>query len=175
MQQIDLREGARRQHRTAALFAVIQCWLRDLDGLAFSRSHLERLIGLERFKATRVEWLREDFSEFFPYQDVYWIAGKQNSLASLFLSRRELEPFLPSGPMTDVARIKGIPKGGPKLAVFKMWSKPNKTTVLKAFEAAVPFFADAANFDERLLCSYLSLLAQGQISPKSLPELKNDV
>lgn len=174
MKQIDLREGARRQHRTAALFAVIQCWLRNLDGLAFSRVHLERLIGLERFKGTRVDWLREDLSEFFPFQEVYWFSGKQNSLGSLFVSRRDLKPYLPSGSMTDKKRIEGIPPEGPRIEMFKMWGRPDKDKVLKAFEAAVPFFADAANYDERLLSAYLALLAQGQISPQSLPELNND-
>lgn len=175
MKQIDVREGARRQHRSTALFAVIQCWLRNLDGLVFSRQHLERLLGLERFKETRVDWLREDLRDFFPYQEVYyWISGKQKSFASLFISRTELATYLPSGSMTNLERIKGIPENGPKLAMFRIWSPPEQEKVLSAFEAAVPFFADSANFDERLLSSYLALLAQGQISPQSLPELKSD-
>ena len=173
MKQIDLREGARRQHRTIALFAVIQCWLRDLDGLAFSRQHLARLIGLERFKVTRVDWLREDLSEFFPYQEVYWYTSKKRSLGSLFVSRRNLWPYLPTGSMSDSERIEAIPPDGPRIALFNMWARPSKLKVLKVFEAAIPFFADAANYDERLLSSYLTLLSQGQISPQSLPELSN--
>ena len=55
MKQIDVREGAKRQHRAISLFAVIQCWLKQLDGIALQRHHLERLLGLERFKKTRVE------------------------------------------------------------------------------------------------------------------------
>jgi hypothetical protein len=175
MKQIDLREGARRQHRTAALFAVIQCWLRKLDGLALSRRHLERLLGLERFKGTRVDWLLEDLKEFFPYQETYWLTGKQKSLGSLIVSREELAGFLPKGSMTTEDRIAGIPSHGPKIAMFKMWPQPDEKKVLNIFAAAIPFFADAANYDERLLSSYLALLAQGQISPKALPELKVDV
>ena len=86
MKQIDVREGARRQHRAAALFAVIQCWLRNLDGLVLLRRDLERLLGLERFKGTRVEWLQEDLKDFFPHQSAFWTAGKENSLHSLFVS-----------------------------------------------------------------------------------------
>ena len=175
MKQIDLREGARRQHRTAALFAVIQCWLRNLDGLALSRRHLERLLGLERFKGTRVDWLLEDLKDFFPHQQIYWITGKQKSLGSLILSRLDMAGHLPTGSMTTEERIAGIGADGPKIAMFKMWPQPEEKKVLKAFEAAIPFFADAANYDERLLSAYLALLAQGQISPKSLPELKVDV
>jgi hypothetical protein len=36
----------------------------------------------------------------------------------------------------------------------------------------IPFFADSANYDERLLSSYLSLLAQGQIAARTIPPLK---
>jgi len=73
--------------------------------------------------------------------------------------------------MTDEKRIASIPKDGPRLALFRMWDRPNAQKVLAAFQAAVPFFADAVNYDERLLHSYLALLAQGQISPHSLPSL----
>ncbi|GHD60414.1 hypothetical protein [Jeongeupia chitinilytica] len=174
MKQIDIREGARRQHRTAALFAVIQCWLRDLDGLVFNRNHLERLLGLERFKTTRIEWLQEDLKEFFPHQEVFWITGKENSFHSLFISRIPLKGSLPTGTMTTEKRITGIPKGGPRISIFKMWAKPNAEKILPAFQAAAPFFADAANYDERLLSSYLALLSSGQTSPLSLPPLEDE-
>lgn len=173
MKQIDLREGARRQHRAAALFAVVQCWLRDLDGLVFDRPDLQRLLGLERFKETRVDWMKKDFSEFFPYREVYWyMTGQQRSFASMFLSKRQLAGFLPKGRMTDRQRIASIPADGPRIGEFKIWSRPEARKVLEAFQAAIPFFADAANYDERLLASYLTLLSQGQISPRSLPPLE---
>jgi hypothetical protein len=44
---------------------------------------------------------------------------------------------------------------------------PHKETVLETFQAAIPFFADFANYDERLLASYLSLLIQGQVSGRA--------
>lgn len=87
MKPIDLREGARRQHRSLSLFAVIQCWMRKLDGLAFQRKQLERILGLNRFKKTRVEWLQEDLQEFFTYIQTCWITGKTNSLGSLIVAR----------------------------------------------------------------------------------------
>lgn len=172
MKQIDLREGARRQHRAVALFAVIQCWLRRLDGLAFERRHLERLLGLERFKGTRVEWLQEDFREFFPHQRVFLFSGKNNSLGSVVVSRVSLDGALPQGTMSTKVRISSIAEGGPRLGMFELWGEPDGD-LRQAFEGLIPFFADKANFDERFLGSYLALLAQGQISPKSLPPLKD--
>src|SRR5476649_2811641 len=109
MKQIDLREGGRRQHRAIALFAVIQCWKRGLDGLAFSRDNLERLIGIERFKKTRVEWLKADFKDFFPYQQTY-VNG--TSFAGLFVCRKPFVEYLPKGRMYQEDRIANMhPEG----------------------------------------------------------------
>jgi len=171
MKQIDLREGARRQHRAVALFALIQCWIRGLDGLVFTRTDLERLLGLKRFKRTRVEWLQEDLKELFPHQEVYWLWPATNSFHSLYVSRIPISNSLPSGAMSTKKRLEGMSEDGPSLDFFKIWSRP-KTATKDAFEGFLPFFADAANYDERFLSSYLSLLVQGQISPQALPPLE---
>jgi len=171
MKQIDLREGARRQHRTVALFAVVQCWLRNLDGVVLDRRHLERLLGLERFKGTRVDWLQEDLRELFPHQAVFWQTGKNRSLHSIFASRVSLDAMA-RGSMSTATRIaKATADGSLRIALFELWGEPPKN-LNDAFEGFLPFFAQRANFDERFLTSYLALLAQGQISPRSLPPTK---
>jgi hypothetical protein len=152
------------------LFAALQCWLKDLDGVVFDRPHLERLLGLERFRGTRVSWIQADFRKFFPYQEVYYHAGKQ-SFGSFYVSRRKLEGLLPDArcKMSDQERIKGVPT----IALFEIWPRLDE----KAFAAigtAIPFFAEAANYDERLLASYLTLLIHGQISPRSIPPLHEE-
>ena len=174
MKQIDVREGARRQHRAVALFAVLQCWLRNLDGIVLDRPHLERLLGLERFKGTRVFWLKRDFKEFFPFREVYNHTKAKNSFGSLYLSRCELKGVLPDGEMSDGKRIAGIPKDGPRIAMFEIWPRPDREEVMSAFAASIPFFADFANYDERLLASYLALLSQGQISPRAITSLDEE-
>ena len=103
------REGARRQHRAVSLFAVIQCWLRQLDGVAFQRPHLERLLGLHRFKRARMNWLKEDFEDFFPHCKIIKRAGTINSLSSVIVSRVSLENAWPKGRMTTKQRIESIP------------------------------------------------------------------
>ena len=171
MRQIDLREGARRQHRSVALFAAIQCWLRNLDGIVLDRSDLERLLGLSRFKGTRVEWLEEDLAEYFQYHKLYWYSG--SSLASIFISRAPLDGYLSEGRMTDEKRIKNIPVHGPRIGSLKTWKKQVRRSADPAVISAVPFLFNAANIDESILSSYLSLLAQGQIAPSALPALRN--
>ena len=88
MEQIDLREGARRQHRTVALFALIQCWIHGLEGICFQRDHLERLVGIERFRGTRMDWLRRDLKDAFPYQQLL-VFGGTSKFASYYVSRLE--------------------------------------------------------------------------------------
>lgn len=168
MKQIDLREGARRQHRVVALYAVLQCWSRGLDGLVIDRAQLERLLGLKRFKDTRMEWLREDFREYFRYVTLYKYTHAENSLGSLYVSMVSMEAVLPSGAMKDEARLAGIPTGGPKFEMFKIWPQPNKPETLQAFAASAPLFAEASNYDERILTSYFAMLTNGQTSLKQL-------
>ena len=171
MKQIDLREGARRQHRVAGLFAVLQCWIRNLDGVCFQRKHLERILGLERFKGTRIDWLRKDLSEIFEFQKQFVFGG--DSFASLFVSRVSLDS-LPRGRMSDEKRIAGIPEGGPRIAIFQLWHEPDswhEERLRDGFEALIPIFADRANYDERILTSYLGLLTSGQMALRSLISL----
>lgn len=174
MKQIDLREGARRQHRTLSLFAVVQCWIRALDGIAFQRKHLERVLGLTRFKRTRVDWLAEDLREFFPHQSIYWLTKRPDSLNGLIVSRIPVQRHIPTGSMKLQKRVEGIDSSGPRIGMFEIWRIPTPAAGAKAFESLVPFFADSANYDERFLSAYLALLAQGQISPHSLPPLKGE-
>lgn len=172
MKQVDAREGARRQHRAVSLFAVVQCWLRGLDGVVFQRRSLERLLGLKRFKQTRVDWLRYDLKELFPYQSDFYTSS--SSFHSLFVCRLPIDEFLTVGSMTTVERLEKMSAEAPRLEMFKIWSIPRKKELEGMFDGIAPFFADAANFDERFLSSYLSLLVQGQISPRSLPPLRSE-
>jgi len=127
MKQIDVREGALRQHRMIGLFSLIQCWIRNLDGVLLQREHLERLIGIERFKNIRIEWLQEDLSEFFSFQETYWHSGRK--LGTLILCRKSLDN-IPNGRMSDEDRINRIPNNDPLLEYLKY----GQTTILKAIK-----------------------------------------
>jgi hypothetical protein len=161
MKQIDVREGAKRQHRTIALFCVIQCWIMNSDGLVLDRTILERLLGLERFKQTRVDWLVEDFEDFFPFnkteEDFYTNSDGYTNYNQTTFSR------------LTVSRVSFDQQ--PIIKPLKIWNHPTYQQLRELYEGFIPFFVDYANYDERLIASYLSLLAQGQISPKSIPPL----
>lgn len=168
MIQIDTREGARRRHRVIGLFAAIQCWTKGIDGVVFKRYQLERLLGMQRFKQPRRDWLIGDLREYFEYRQHLVLPKHPDSLASLFVSRLPLKPYFPSGKMEDEKRIEQIAnQGGPKLAIFEMWQRP-ALKLDKLFEGPLPFLADFWSYDEGVLSSYMALIAQGQVSPKSM-------
>jgi hypothetical protein len=58
---------------------------------------------------------------------------------------------------------------GTPMGLFGMWAPEDTKKAAESFKSAVPFFADFANLDERLMTSCLALLSQGQVSPKRLP------
>ena len=157
MKQIDLREGARRQHRVVALYAAVQCWERGLEGVAIQRGDLERLLGLKRFKGTRVEWLEEDLRGFFPHVLVFRASKAPDSLRSIFASRRSLAT-LPMGTMTTDRRVAEANERGLQLAKLALWS---------ADGSHGPALRGVANADEGVLLAWLGLLAQGLVTPQS--------
>lgn len=62
------RKPPRCEHRTISLFFAIQCWINGWDGIRISRDQLKQLLALKRLKSSRVEWMKQDFRELFPYQ-----------------------------------------------------------------------------------------------------------
>lgn len=87
----DNRVIARCEHRTISLFFAVQCWVNDWDGIRVGRDQLEHLLELKRFKSIRVEWMKEDFRELFPYQRQYYPSP------SFELSRRAFDEQLVLG------------------------------------------------------------------------------
>ena len=104
------REFCQKQHRLIAHYLAVKAWHRGLDCIVLSRSNLEKLLGLERFKSTRIEWLVEDMKPWFPHQKRFTRTGSPSSIHSLCLSRLPLDK-LPTGTMTMEKRIAIIPKG----------------------------------------------------------------
>jgi hypothetical protein len=70
--------------------------------------------------------------------------------------------------MMDTERIKRMGDGGPKIDLFQMWQRPNFREIPKLFEGPLAFLADFVDYDERVVSSYIALIAQGQISPNSM-------
>jgi hypothetical protein len=79
---------------------------------------MEKLLGLERFKSVRVEWMRSDFDPWFPYQEAYFSTRAPSSIHSLFLSRVPISEHLPAGSMTTERRIALMAEDAPRTQRF---------------------------------------------------------
>jgi hypothetical protein len=132
------REDARRKHRMVAILIVFQCWIRLLDSIYISKVKLLRLLGLQVFKEKRLKWVEEDLKEFFPFVNLDDYGIK--------LSRVNIDDN--------------------NLKDFKIWGGPSEDQLMKLHETLKPFCS--VQIDEKLLSSYLSLIAQGQISPNEI-------
>jgi hypothetical protein len=94
MKLLESREASRRQHRILALFAIIQCWQRGLDGVLISREILMRVLGLsQRVEKSRIRILKADMpSEFFQTCCPFWADKERSSLTYVLICKQKI-PF----------------------------------------------------------------------------------
>jgi len=105
-------------------YLAMQAWIRGLECIVLQRRDLEHFLGLERFKSTRVQWLKEDLRPWFPHQEGHHRTGAPSSIHSLYLSRIPMAQHLPRGSMTVDARLKGMAADAPKTEKFLTESPP---------------------------------------------------
>ena len=143
--KVDARESARRQHRKIALFCVIYSWLRNADGVYLPYNMLNRLIGLERIKKDRIDWIKEDFGEYFPYIGVVEDESEK-ILRGIKFSKCSFNYYEPDG----------------EVEILDL----NFTHMMKLGN----LFRDGTyhNNDEIYVSCILALLSQGQIAPKGI-------
>jgi len=164
------RERIRRQHRAMALFGVIQSWIRGLDGIVFTYEDVSRLTGLKVIQHTRLEKMITDMRVFFPYAKDFW-TGQQNAFTALYVARKPFETLLSAKEWDHTKQIKNLTENGVKFGFLKLWKERLSPETQQSLKTMMPFFADLTSNDEKLLAAYLALLAQGQISAKSIPPL----
>jgi len=177
-EEVHQRELARQKHRRFALFALLQCWANDWAGLIASRDQMERLLGLNRFKGKRLQWMREDIGEAFPgvmvldaatsrrlletmaKERVAFPKGNDDSFQLLLLSRYPLEE---EGTMEDR-------ESSSRVGALILWddyrsalNSSKHEDVDEAKSESVKFLFTDGRPDERILTAHLALLAQGVI------------
>ena len=65
--QIEVREGAKRQHLSLAMFCVLYAWEHNRQAILISEEMLKSYLGLQRLKTTRIDWLLADVRNYFEY------------------------------------------------------------------------------------------------------------
>jgi transcriptional regulator with XRE-family HTH domain len=172
------RELARQKHRRFAIFAMLQCWANNWTTIVAAREPVERLLGLDRFKGKRREWMKEDFEEVFPYvrvltgeevrpvlelmakSRVRFAKGSDDSFQLLFLSQYPL----------GRERTQEDYESSLRVGALTLWddfrhssdSKRVEGVDKSKFQGIKFLFADGQP-DERILSAHLALLAQGVI------------
>jgi len=68
----EYREYQRCEHRTISLFCAVQCWKNGWDGIRISRGQLKQLLKLKRLQKNRVQRIKQDLEELFPFQRPYY-------------------------------------------------------------------------------------------------------
>jgi hypothetical protein len=156
---------------------MFQCWIRQWDGIVFERNHLARLIGLVRFRGKRIEWLQEDLKDLFLFQEILTY-GSLAKFEGIFISRSDFTSYSIANAMKIDEHIEAIQNnGGPVLGVFDLWPKLKtwkKNNLDLGFQGLLPLLNAPANYDERLMHSFLELISGGQISPLAVFP-KNDL
>ena len=128
------REACRRQHRMLGQYLAMQAWIRGLECIVLQRRDLEHFLSLERFKNTRVQWLKEDLTPWFPHQEAHYKTAAPSSIHSLYLSRVPMGSHLPRGSMTVDARIQKMASSAPKTERFLkdigLWRPPTEQDIV---------------------------------------------
>lgn len=61
------RESQARLHKILGTYLLVKAWESGTDAVAIPRYDLLAFLKLERMKNVRIDWLRSDLKEFFPY------------------------------------------------------------------------------------------------------------
>ncbi|MFP8967462.1 hypothetical protein ACKC9G_12840 [Pokkaliibacter sp. CJK22405] len=162
MEQLEIREGARRQHRGLAMFCVLYCWHHNKNAVFLRKELLLRYLGLERMKTTRYEWIIEDITDYFPY--IFKRNKNNNELivfskipeSELLENKNEAIHFFPK--ILDLANysIIGLDADGDQAYKF--------------IEDSMPFLSGIKNLHEFAINNALSLLSNGIVQPAKVLE-----
>lgn len=162
MIHMNYREGAACQHRSLALFAMIQCWMKNQDGIAIQRNQLSIIFGIEKFMNERIEWLKDDFSSYFPYSRIHFDDGKK-VFSHLIFSKKNLD-FLGSNNNQPIdLLINNCLIYETTIGLFSLLNRSAKNSL--AVDDELPFLRGGISYHDSVISSYLLLLSQGKITP----------
>lgn len=161
MDQIETREGARRQHRCIAMFCALYCWNHDKKAVFVQKDYLLRFLGLERLREKRMDWLKEDVGGYFPY--VFRRQIKSENKDSIIFSR------IPESELVE-NKVLAIYL---KPSIFNLADYKEEiifdggVEAVRIIEKSLPFLTSIDNLHEFSVLNTLTLLANGSIDPKS--------
>ncbi len=165
MEQVEIREGARRQHRSLAMFCALYCWHHNKQATFIEKMMLLNYLGLKRFRGKRFEWVVEDSSPYFPYvfqRDV----SRRNYVVFSKLPKSELAEKHSSAMIHFKPSVLN-------LSGYNRWLfDPERNNAASLMDESLPYLAEIGNLHEFSISNSLSLMAHGVISPTSVLAIK---
>ncbi|MFI8609316.1 hypothetical protein ACIGFL_13475 [Pseudomonas sp. NPDC077649] len=162
MDQLEIREGARRQHRGLAMFCVLYCWHHNKKAVFVRKELLLHYLGLERMKGTRYEWITEDVAAYFPYIFKRTTNNKELIVFSKIPENELLEN------KNEAIRFSPKILGLSSYSLISLDEHGEKA--YKLIDDSMPFLAEIKNLHEFAITNALSLLSSGIISPNKALE-----
>lgn len=122
------REFQRRSHKLLGAYLVFWAWTNKVSCVVLPREQLLPYLGLERrMENERIEWLKEDLIELFPY--LWWTASSEtNRYETLYLSRFKIPPEAKEGAKTDLERVELLKEHRLKAGVVDI---PTESEIIK--------------------------------------------
>ena len=117
----------RREHRLIALYALIQCWVKDADGLVLTHSDLIKILNIKRLEWSHIRQFAKNVNDFFPFVVPVWFDPNKQVVAC-FISRRPMKGISQNQRLNITQQISALKKQGVNIASFTVWkledSKP---------------------------------------------------
>lgn len=124
---LDWEARLRRQHRLIALYSLIQCWVKGVDGLVLTHSDLITILNIKRLEWSHLSQFATNMREFFPSVVPIWLPSTKQVFAC-FISRRRIEG-VPRNRQVDIPKqIAALKQQGVDVTTFSIWKlDPSKT------------------------------------------------
>jgi len=123
----------RRMHRLIALYSVIQCWMKGVDGLVFTHSDLIKILNIKRLEWSHLSQFATNMREFFPFVVPIWLPSTKQVFAC-FISRRRIEG-VPKNRQIDIPKqIAVLKQQGVDVTTFSIWKLEQSKTPLAALK-----------------------------------------
>ncbi|TAK61234.1 hypothetical protein [Methylobacter sp.] len=161
-----VREDARRQHRSLAMYCALFCWHHDKQAVFVSKDLFLQFIGLERLKDVRFEMIKEDVNPYFSF--VFQRTSKNSNANLIVLSRIPEDELMTSKEKAihfKPSVFELANKYRPNSELFSLGEETSENSS-EIIEKVFPYISSIENPYEFAISNTLSLLVGGLIDPK---------
>jgi hypothetical protein len=116
------RELNRRRHKLFGAYLAFWAWRNKVDCVVLSGRTTLRYLELERMQNKRINWLKDDLKNVFPYSNAMF-ASSSGAYAGLYLSRLPFPKDVQWDSMSTFRRVEILNDAGLKTKIAKIPSE----------------------------------------------------